>query len=295
MTSTQFSSDQLFTHNLFKHRIFLSFMVIVISALALTNMADDYAEQQLNHSMVAAGVSFATARTLDAGISLVKSTEVSAGVASVKVGALLSPISDLIDKFCWVMTLAFGSLALQKILVTILASSLANSVLILSSLAMLITLWHKRAQPNVGHVFAVFKVVVLVRFLLVVTVSLNLAVDAFFLEEHTQESSNQIQVVASTVDFLGDASETNASHLNGDEVEQSYFEAMKQKWDSVSNGVTNQKEKILNIKQDVETSIAGFINLMVLFILKTVLLPLLFLYALKNLFLTLFRVENLAK
>lgn len=289
MQSTQPLPRQGIFAVLFRHRLFLSLMIVIISAIALTNVADDYAEQQLNHSMVAAGVSFATARTLDAGISLVKSTEVSAGVASVKVGALLSPISDLIDKFCWVMTLAFGSLALQKILVTILASPLANSVLILSSLAMLIALWYKRAHPNIGHVFTVFKVVVLVRFLLVVTVSLNLAVDAFFLEEHTQESSNQIQVVATTVDFLGDAS--SDYQQNGDEAEQGYFEAMKQKWDSVSNGVTNQKDKILNIKDDVETSIAGFINLMVLFILKTVLLPLLFLYALKNLFLNLFRTD----
>ncbi|MDN3681167.1 hypothetical protein QWZ04_12625 [Vibrio tapetis subsp. quintayensis] len=289
MQSTQLLPNQGIFDVLFKHRLFLSLMIVVIAAIALTNVADDYAEQQLNHSMVAAGVSFATARTLDAGISLVKSTEVSAGVASVKVGALLSPISDLIDKFCWVMTLAFGSLALQKILVTILASPLANSVLILSSLAMLIALWYKRAQPNINHVLTVFKVVVLVRFLLVVTVSLNLAVDAFFLEEHTQESSNQIQVVATTVDFLGDAN--SDYQQNGDEAEQGYFEAMKQKWDSVSNGVMNQKDKILNIKEDVETSIAGFINLMVLFILKTVLLPLLFLYALKNLFLNLFRTD----
>ncbi len=288
MPSTQFYPTHIFTNNFFKHRIFLSLMIIVISAVAMTNIADDYAERQLNQSMVAAGVSFATARTLDAGISLVKSTEVSAGVASVKVGALLSPISDLIDKFCWVMTLAFGSLALQKILVTVLASPLANSVLILCSIAMLVALWYKRARPSFMSVFSVFKVVVLVRFLLVVTVSLNLAVDAFFLEERTLESTNQIQVVATTVDFLGDQSAMSAGDV---ENEQGYFEAMKQKWDSVSNGVSNQKDKILNIKDDVETSIGGFINLMVLFILKTVLLPLLFLYGLKNLFLTVFKTE----
>jgi len=279
MTSQQLTPPLTDRAGFFHSRIFLTLLIVAISLLALTEIADQYAHQQLNQSMLEAGVAFGSARLLDSVISMLESIEVSFGVG-INIGAILSPLKDLIDKFCTVMTVAMGSLALQKILVTILSTKVANLIVCLSSSALLVTMWVKSATKYKNKALPVFKAVVLVRFLIIASVGLNLMVDAFFLSEMTQENSAQIERVTASIEDVSALQEKSAEESD----DQSYLASMKEGFSKMTNAVAQQQAKIAAMKADIESSISSFINLMVLFLLKTVLLPLVFLMALKKLF-----------
>ncbi|WP_153767703.1 hypothetical protein [Endozoicomonas sp. OPT23] len=255
-------------------KTFLTVIVLVMTIAGFLRFPDDRTHESLNNSMVTAGASFAVARSLDAAISVVKSTEVSIGVASVDLGQVLNPLSDLIDKFSWVMTAAVGSLALQKILVSMTSSTLVNVVFALAGFIFLVVLWSKNTKNFKPVVMKVFKIALLLRFLVVAAVGLSLIVDQVFLNEQIEESSTQIESVSKVVTGLAEHKIEVKSEQEG----QGFIDSIKSK---ISN-LSSPGEKVSMIKEKVEDSILGFMNLIALFLLKTILIPLGFLMFLKG-------------
>ena len=69
--------------------------------------------------MTRAFVTFATARGLNAAISVMQGTEVSGGVgvsATFSVGQALDPVNDLVEQFANLMLLATVSFGIQEVL-----------------------------------------------------------------------------------------------------------------------------------------------------------------------------------
>lgn len=256
----------------------MTVLIIAITVLGLVRVADEKAHTMVDESIVAAGASFAVARTLDAVISVVKSTELSVGVASIDVGEMLNPVSDLINKFTWVMTLAVGSLALQKILLMMMASKLANILLMLASFALLITMWLRGAKQYRKIALSVFKVIVLIRFAVVLSLGLNIMVDKLFIDEQIQLQSSQIEGVTALVKGAQDG----GAELDI-KAEQGFVDAMKASWEHATNKLKAETDKVAYMQQSIEDSIISFMELMALFLLKTILLPIGFLLMLKQL------------
>jgi hypothetical protein len=256
----------------------ITILIIAISILGLVRIADEKAHTMVDKSIVAAGASFAVARTLDAVISVVKSTELSVGVASIDVGEMLNPVSDLINKFTWVMTLAVGSLALQKILLMMMASKLANILLMLASFTLLITIWVRGAKQYRKIALSVFKVIVLIRFAVVLSLGLNIMVDKLFIDEQIQLQSSQIEGVTALVKGAQDGD----AELDI-KADQGFVDAMKTSWENATNKLKAETDKVAYMQQSIEDSIISFMELMALFLLKTILLPIGFLLMLKQL------------
>ncbi len=256
-------------------KIALTIITLLMIIVSFTRLVDDQTQVRLNESMVAAGASFAIARSLDATISLVKSTEVSVGVASIDPGQVLNPLSDLIDKFSWVMTVAVGSLALQKILLTITSSTLANVLFALTALMFLVVLWADRAAVFKSAVVHAMKVIILVRFAVVASVGLSLIVDHIFLDDQIEASSSQIESVSKVVTGLA---ENNVENELNQAQQQGFLDSIKGRLSSFSSPA----EKVSAINEKVESSILGFMNLIALFLFKTVLMPIGFLVFLKR-------------
>ena len=96
---------------------------LVVLAVAWTGAVDQRAEARYETMLARALVTFALARSLNGVISVVQETEVAIQPAGVGVGLapgqILDPVNDLVERFSWVMLASAASLATQRLLMEI--------------------------------------------------------------------------------------------------------------------------------------------------------------------------------
>ena len=114
--------------NIRKSAIVISLIIIIMSSWFA--FLDRPAEQFVNAGLKRAFASYATARLLNAVISVAQGTEVALEPMGVGVnfapGQLLDPINDLVEQFSDLMLVATVAFGIQKILINIGAYWLVN-------------------------------------------------------------------------------------------------------------------------------------------------------------------------
>ncbi len=235
----------------------------------------------LNDAMLVAGGSYAVARTLDATISTLQSSQLSAGVVSIGIGQMLNPVSDLINRFSDIMVVAFTSLSLQKMLLLIMSSPYLSVIVALGGLCYLFAIW-KRAGTRLHTVCAsIFKVLVILRFAVLLSVLASLLVNQVFLNQQIKENEQRISQVSHSVS-------ANSATAPAQQQDSGIFSFMDN-WSEFAKGLSNQKQKLTELVQQVEDSITNILLLISLYIIKTLILPLLFLYIVRKAISGLFR------
>src|SRR5512138_1985025 len=101
----------------------LAVVVAALIALAWIAPAENPAHEQVDAGLQRALVSFATARALNAVISLAQGTEVALHPAgfgiNLSIGETLDPVNDLVERFAELMLVASVAFGVQKVLLTI--------------------------------------------------------------------------------------------------------------------------------------------------------------------------------
>jgi len=128
----------------------LMVVVLVLVAISWSPSTYDAATLQIDNSLGNAAIVYGISRSLNAVISVLQSTEVSVVVATVTIGEILDPLNDLIERFSDLMTVALGSLALQKLFLELTSTLLFNILITASGAIALLTLkfqtaWHRSA------------------------------------------------------------------------------------------------------------------------------------------------------
>lgn len=283
-------------------------LLIVMVAFSWLDPIDTQATEQVDTGLKRALITFAAARALNGAVSVVQGTEVSAqplgfGV-TLSIGQILDPINDLIEKFSDLMLLASIAFGVQKFLLAVGASwiiALAFSIAALGWCYLYLT--NKQCPPWLARTVTVL---VIARFAIpVALVGSGLVFDGFLKTTYDQ-SHAVIQSVS--VDFaaaketLGSES-TSAIQNSAGEVQKKpglFSGLFGQKKDSAAPNEhdnteaaapppattdkqtlwskINPKKGIDNLKQIVEKSTERIIDLMVVFVLQTILLPLLLIW-----------------
>jgi hypothetical protein len=241
----------------------LATFIVALVVVSSTRLLDDYTDDYTNEALKNAALTYAAARGLNAVVSLMQSSSVEAGIGvvsgSVTVGELLDPLNDMIERFSTVMTWVLASLAAQKVLLLLASHKLfLYLVAVLGVSAVLLLYFGKPPAQNL--VFRSFLVVVFVRFALGVAVALNSGVDYLFLQEQFEASDRE---VANFQEQILDI-ETDSGIDPGD-----VHESMIAFWRSLSLEEFNRK---------VSEGIENFINLLAIYLIKTIAFPLLFFY-----------------
>ncbi len=252
--------------------IFIALLVLLSSVKLLDDYVDDYTTEAITQ----AAVTYATARGLNALVSMIQSSNISAGIGivsgSMSIGELLDPINDMLERFSSVMTLVLASLAAQKILLLIASHQLFIVALAILGLVTVTAIVF--ARPGLQNLlFKSFLVLAFIRFCLAIAVGLNSGVDHLFLEEATRENDQRIER------FQENLLEINTTEMTDPE-------SLKQ---SSINFWKNLNLEELNRR--VTDGIENFINLVAIYLLKTILFPLLFFYLTLQTIKTLWRVE----
>ena len=258
----------------FAQRVALAAIVAIMVALSWLAPLDLKANAQVDAGLKRALVTFATARALNGVISAVQGTELAVEPAGVGVvfapGQVLDPVNDLVEQFSSLMLAASVAFGVQKVLLSIGAYWLVSAMLSITALAWTYFYFRRRLAP--AWLSRVLVVLLTVRFAIpVVTIGTDLLFEQFMVGEY-QSSQNAI-----------DSASGNLAKLNKESAVQDADKGILERfkgWWSQHGDVGARFEQL---KQTAERATERIISLMAIFLLQTLIIPLLLLWVLYQL------------
>ena len=262
-----------------RRKILWTVLAVLTAAFALTGLADGISDDYADEAFKRALVTFAVARTLNGVISVAQGTEVAVEPGGVgvnfTVGQILDPINDLIEQFSSVMLVATSSLGLQNILLNMTSWWGVTAFLALAALFLVGVTWWPGGAKALTRSIAVrlFLVAAFMRFALpVLIVGTHVVFSAFLESEHDAATA------------VLEATSTEIEDFNRQEVlppaattESSLLDRLGEMWDS-SLKQLNVSGRIDRLKESASNASEQIINLIVIFVLQTIILPLAFLW-----------------
>jgi hypothetical protein len=251
-------------------------LLIATLALSWWGGLDRAAAARTHAAFERALVTFALARTLNGVISVAQGTELAfepAGVGVVlSAGQILDPLNDLVEQFSDLTLLAVTSLGLQIMLGEMFASVAVNVALSVAVVTSMIFLWwrptrFKAVGPALLRLTLAF---LFLRFAIALVTFGTGLVDEHFLAQREEASVavlSQTSARAETADTTpvppGTSTDSVLERLN------KFIDDQRQALDI--------EGRLAGLKASVETGVEQIINLIVVYIIETLLLPLGFL------------------
>lgn len=247
----------------------LLIVIAIASVLALVwlkpldQMAEDHVEAGFKRALA----TFAVARTLNGVLSVVQSTSVGVQVgvgASVNPGAILEPLDDLVEQFSTIMLVATLSFALQGLMLNAASAWPISALLSVFILAWGLLRWQNKAvSPWVPR-------------LALGLLCLRLAVPVLAL------ASEATYKIAFAPGYESSQEQIAEVKIPDNEIrpDETFTDRVKRWW---AQGEELQK-KMEALKAKAEALVENLIRLAAIFIVQTVVLPLLFLWLLLRLY-----------
>ena len=248
-------------------------LAVVLSSTWLAPL-DSSASRYVQAGLKRALVSFATARTLNAVISVVQGTQVAVQPGGVGVtftpGQVLDPVNDLVEQFSLLMLAASVSFGAQLALIKFGAFWAVSSMLSVAALAWAWSTW--RRPPANEWLTRFLLALLLLRFAMPLIALGSEAAFQLFLEEDYAAGQARIELSVGQIDSLS-ALSTEPS------ADESVTDRMKRWWSQS----TDVKKRFEELKEVAGRTIEHIIKLIVVFALQTLVLPLLLLWMLLRL------------
>ncbi len=258
------------THRAFRRILFALAMGALVLCAWLAPL-DKPAMEQVDAGLKRALVSFATARVLNAAISVAQGTEALVqpfgfGV-TLAPGQVLDPVNDLVEQFSNLMLVASVVFGVQKVLIAIGAYWPVS--LVLSAAALGWAGLHWRGQQPPAWLSRTLVLVLMLRFAVpVVTIGTDLLWQKFLAADY-QASQQLMDSASGQVDQLGPNMPAAADNT-------SLLDKLKG-WVARNADV---KKNFDDLKLAAERATEHIIQLIVIFLLQTLVLPLALLWAL---------------
>ncbi|MDH1443213.1 hypothetical protein N5O88_16800 [Pseudomonas sp. GD03721] len=272
----------------FGTRTFVPALAAMLLAVVISwaGVLDRSSGKYVDEALVQAFSTYAVARFINAAVSVLQSVEIQGGVGlsvSASPGEALDPINDLVERFAAIMELSIGSLLIQKLLIAITSSAFFN-ILLTASVAAFALVALLNITPAVGPLFRTVLTLVFLRFAIVLAILANSWVDIVFLREGIDQRAEAVGSVSEAVSAR--VAETPTASKPAEEGQQGFFDSFKNGFSALAEktqGMMSQLDASA-AKDELDNAVPNMVDLMAVFILKTILLPLLFLYGLKRVF-----------
>lgn len=191
MNSRDNVKDSLFHVRNYKKKS-ICVLVLLLILISWLGIIDKKTEYYIDQAMVNAVVAFGAARGINAAVSVIKSTEVSAMFVSAGIGKVLDPVDDMVEDFSTIMKISLASLASQKIIIEIVSSNFFKILLTIGGLLFIATLLFG-PQGLTNIFFKIFLTAGMLRFLLIVILAGSTFADSAFLKERTEAEIQKVQ------------------------------------------------------------------------------------------------------
>ena len=255
--------------------IFLVLALVLSVSVGLDEGAMKIHDESFNRAMVAFGL----AKGLNAVISLLQGTELTVTPVGVglnfSVGEVLDPFNDMVERFSWVMLFASVSLGIQKLLLVLSSKIFLQAAMGVSVFATLFLLWIRKIQSHTFFIvsFKIFLLLLLLRFgTLLFVYSSELFYNSVLKEEFI--SSNK--VVEDTKNKLENIQEQNKAVVISKK-DSGVLSRISSKYNAISDSL-NISKQLDSLSESIENASRKIINLITIFIVNSVLMPLLFLW-----------------
>lgn len=263
---------------------FLLALAGALVAAAWHGGLDAFAERQTEQALLRALIAFAIARGLNAVISVVQGTEVAVQPAGIGVnftpGEVLDPVNDLVEQFSTVMLFAAASLGLQRLLIGIGAwMPLAIGITLLGAGWVVASWWqqrHARLEPSpaLRALRMGFFLLIALRFAVPIAAMASEGAYRAFLADEYEQSRAELQQAGSRLGELADAiAEERAP------ADPSLAERARELFERYTPGL-NIERRIRALEQLATAVTRNVVDLIAIFVVQTVIFPLLFLWLL---------------
>ena len=257
-------------------KVTISILLLLVASIMiggwLDNSGQNYTEEGLKRTLV----TYAIARGLNGVISVAQGTEVAVEPVGVGVtftpGQILDPINDLTERFSWIVLASGVSLGAQNVLLSMtnwLWFGLAVGVFLTLTL---ISTWNSNflSEKSRQYLYKATIILVILRLAVPIIAVLNQGIYQVFLEPQFEESKIKLEQTTT----LLEASSTTPT-LEGEN--ESLIESARQLLDSATDAM-NIDEQLDDLKQIAAEISQYVLNLIVVFVLQTLVFPLMFLW-----------------
>lgn len=254
------------------NKLLLVTLTLFALCFALTFTIDDNAKRLVDDSFKQSVIVFGSAKALNAVISLAQGTELNLPFVIVAVGEILDPINDLVEQFSLVMLASMVSLGIQKILLNFVTNDIYNYILF--TFVIVFNIWLFKRFTNDERLrdlfFKITFILLFLRFAIPMIGYVNEVSYNYFVKP--QYNINELN--QDILKVKDDVSKINQETITQKE-ESSFFNKVMEKFDS-----SYYEKKVNDYKEAVDNSSQYIIDLIIVFIFQTILLPIIFLYLL---------------
>lgn len=255
-------------------RAALALALAAILAAAWLAPLDAAATRQTEAGLKRALATFAAARALNAVISVAQGTEVAVEPAGVGVtfapGQVLDPINDLIEQFSMLMLAASVSFGLQRAVIGIGGYWAVSLVLSVAAIAWAWLRWRDARIPR--WLTRALLVMLLVRFGVPLVAVGSETVFQLFLADQYAAGQARIELTAEQI-------AAKAAPPAGPAPDETLSQRLQRWWSSATQGLDVSK-RFEELKDAVSRTVEYIITLIVVFLLQTLVVPLLLLWVL---------------
>jgi hypothetical protein len=238
-------------------------LVALLAVAAWMKPLEAPASQTLDATMKKAFVTFATARALNAGISVLQSGQVSVqavGGVSFKPGEVLDPLNDLVEQFSNVMLGATVALGVQKILLSVGAYWVLPPLVAAVAAIWIVFSVFGRTSPR--WVMQLFVLLLMVRFAVPVAMLGTQALSDTFLKPEYERSQLALDQMKGKSEAAGQAGAGAA--------EQGFWDKLK----GVVSDAGGMRERVAELRDAAGELAERVTMLIVVFLLETMAFPL---------------------
>lgn len=245
----------------------------------LDSLAEKYTEQGIKRTLI----TYAVARSLNGVISVAQGTELAISPAGVGLtfapGQILDPVNDLIERFSWVVMVSGSSLGIQRLFLEMSSSVAIIGLLTVLVAAYLITLFfYQPKTPDAKYLKNILsKTLVLllfIRFSVPLIAVVNEGLYAGYLQPQYEEAQLQLESASDQIQLIN-----KSSKVEVEETEDGLLAKLEQ-WLDKTQKSFDIETQMHSLKQAAEDISQQVINMIVVFVVQTIIFPLLFLWVL---------------
>lgn len=250
--------------------------IILFSWLALL---DSQATQQIDAGLKRGLITFASARTLNAAISVAQGTQVAIEPMGIGVtltpGQVLDPINDLVEQFSNLMLVACVALGAQKIFINV-GGYWPVSLLLTIAIFGWSYFYFRLKQPPI-YLSKLIVVLLMIRFAIpIVTIGTDLLFQKFLTLEY-QRNQQSISEAPKLISDITPKSQTRLS--NGEKWWDQPIVTLKGAMKSTGEAL-DVKKQVDDLHERAEQWTLHVVNLIVIFLLQTLIIPVLLMFIL---------------
>lgn len=253
----------------------LILVAFMLTALFFANSLtiDDNAKSLINDSFKQAVIVFGSAKALNGVISLAQGTEIDLPLVVIAIGEILDPINDLVEQFSLVMLASLVSLGIQKILLNFVTNDIFNYILF--AFIIIFNIWLFKRFSNDENIRSIFFRTTFILLFLRFSIPMigyvnNISYNYIVKPQYNIETLNE-----NILKVKEDVSKINQETVQQKQDENSFIDKITEKFD-----MKFYEKKVNEYKNAVDNSSEYMIDLIIVFIFQTILLPIIFLYIL---------------